>query len=331
MSDTRKRVLIRASFAAGTLGLLTSIAPGALAQSYPSKPITLVVPFTVGGTTDILARLVGQQLSERLKQRVIVENRPGAGANIGTAQVARAAPDGYTLLMGTIGTHAINQSLYKNLTFDPIKDFAPVTRVAMVPNVLVVNPSLPVKSVQELIAYGKANPGKLTFASAGSGSSIHLSGELFKSMTGVNMLHVPYKGSSPAVTDLIGGQVTTMFDNLPSSMPHIKSGKLRAVAVTSAKRSPSLPDVPTVAEAGLSGYEATSWFGILAPAGTPAPIINQLNTQIVQALSDPEVRKQMAEQGAEPHPEKPDEFAAFIGSETAKWAKVVKDSGATVD
>ena len=321
---TLVRHLIAAALAAGSSAVLAQ-------PAYPAKPITIIVPFTAGGTTDILARQVGQQLSMRLGQPVVVENRPGAGANIGTAQAARAAPDGYTLLMGTVGTHAINQSLYKNLNFDPIKDFAPLTRIAMVPNVLVVTSSLPAKNVQDLIAYGKANPGKLTFASAGSGSSIHLSGELFKLMAGIDMLHVPYKGSAPAVADLIGGHVAMMFDNLPSSMPHVRSGKLRALAVTSLQRASSIPDVPTIAESGVSGYEATSWFGMLAPAGTPPAIVAKLNAEIVQILGLPEVQKAMREQGAEPHPEKPEAFAAFIRAETTKWEKVVKASGATVE
>src|SRR5438034_5972010 len=250
--------------------LLVVAAPVALGQvAYPTKPVRLVVPFPAGGTTDLLARAAAQKLSEAWGQQVIVDNRPGAAGNIGAELVAKAAPDGYTLLMGTVGTHAINASLYAKMPYDHVKDFAPVILVAGVPNVLVVNPSLPVHSVQELIAYAKANPGKLNFASSGSGTSIHLSGELFKVMTGVQMTHVPYKGSAPALQDLLGGQVQLMFDNLPPSLPQIKAGRLRALAVTSATRAPALPDVPTVAEAGLPGFEASSWFGVLAPAGTP--------------------------------------------------------------
>jgi tripartite-type tricarboxylate transporter receptor subunit TctC len=238
------------------------------------------VPFPAGGTTDILARAAAQKLSEAWGQQVIVDNRPGAGGNIGAELVAKAAPDGYTLLMGTVGTHAINSSLYAKMPYDHVKDFAPVILVAGVPNVLVVNPDLPIKTVAELIAYAKANPGKLNFASSGSGTSIHLSGELFKVMAGVQMTHVPYKGSAPALTDLIGGQVQLMFDNLPSSLPQIKGGKLRAVAVTSATRAAALPDVPTVAESGLPGFEASSWFGILAPAGTSKEIIAKINAEM---------------------------------------------------
>src|SRR5437660_7664528 len=246
--------------------LLVVAAPVALGQAaYPTKPVRLVVPYPPGGTTDLLARAAAQKLSEAWGQQVIVANRPGAAGNIGAELVARSAPDGYTLLMGTVGTHAINASLYAKMPYDHVKDFAPVILVAGVPNVLVVNPQLPVNTVPGLVAYAKANPGKLNFASSGSGTSIHLSGELFKTMTGVQMTHVPYKGSAPALTDLIGGQVQLMFDNLPSALPQIKGGKLRAIAVTSTKRAPALPDIPTMAESGLPGFEASSWFGVLAP------------------------------------------------------------------
>lgn len=306
-------------------------APAALAQAYPSKPITIIVPFAAGGTTDILARILGQYMAGAMGQTVVVDNRAGAGGNIGGQAAARAPADGYTLFMGTVGTHAINASLYKKMPFDPVKDFAPLTRVAMVPNVLVVNPSQPFKTVQELIAYAKANPGKVTCGSSGNGSSIHLSCELFKTMAKVDLLHVPYKGSAPAVNDLLGNQIAIMFDNLPSALQHIKAGNLRALGVTSAKRSPELPDVPTIAEAGVPGYEATSWFGMFAPAATPPAILTQLNAVIVKALNDPDVKKRFLEQGAEPHPEAPTQFAAFIKSESEKWGKVVKASGASLD
>lgn len=297
--------------------------------AYPSKTITIVVPFSAGGTTDILARVLGQFMSRDLGQPVIIDNRAGAGGNIGTQLVGRAPADGYTLLMGTVGTHAINQSLYRKLAFDPIKDFAPITRVALVPNLLVAHPSQPYKNVQELIAYAKANPGKVTFGSSGNGSSIHLSGEQFKHMAGINIQHVAYKGSAPAVNDLLGNHIAIMFDNMPSAIGHVKSGKLRPLAVTTPKRSPALPDVPTIAEAGLPGYEATSWFGMLAPAKTPAPVMAKLNASILKALADPDVKKKMAEQGAEAYGETPQQFAAFIKTETAKWGKIVKQSGAT--
>jgi tripartite-type tricarboxylate transporter receptor subunit TctC len=322
----------RATFAAAVVGILSLAPMAAQAQAaFPTKTITIVVPFSAGGTTDILARVVGQYMSKDLGQTVVVDNRAGAGGNIGAQVVARAAPDGHTLLMGTVGTHAINQSLYKKLAFDPIKDFTPLSRVALVPNLLVANPSQPFKNVKEMIAYAKANPGKVTFGSSGNGSSIHLSGELFKQMAGVDMQHVAYRGSAPALTDLLGGQIAVMFDNMPSAIGHVKSGKLHAVAVTTPKRSPALPNVPTVAEAGVPGYEATSWFGLLAPAKTPAPVVARLNASILKALADPEVMKKMAEQGAEPRGEKPEQFAQFIQSETAKWGKIVKQSGATAD
>ena len=327
MQASRRRLALGLALAA-TLAAAPLVAS---AQAYPAKPITIVVPFAAGGTTDILARVIGQALTKELGQSVIVDNRVGAGGNIGAQFAAKSTADGYTLFMGTVGTHAINQSLYKKLPFDPVKDFAPITRVAMVPNLLVANPGKPYKSVKELIAYAKANPGKVNFGSAGSGSSIHLSGELFNALAKVDMVHVPYKGSAPAVTDLVGGQIDLMFDNMPSAIQHVRTGRLRALAVTTAKRSPELPDVPTVAEAGVPGYEATSWFGMFAPAATPAPVIARLNAALVKVLADADVKKKLAEQGAEPHGEKPEQFAEFIGKEAAKWSKVVKDSGATAD
>ena len=298
---------------------------------YPTKPIRIVVPFPAGGTTDILARAVAQKLTETLGQSVVVDNRPGAGGNIGAELVAKSPPDGYTLLMGTVGTHAINASLYAKMPYDHVKDFVPVILVAGVPNVLVVNPSVPANSVPELIAYIKANPGKVNFASSGSGTSIHLAGELFKTMAGVSMTHVPYKGSAPAVTDLIGGQVQLMFDNLPSALPQIKAGKLRALAVTSTQRASALPDVPTVAEAGLPGFDATSWFGLLAPAGTPKDVVAKLNAEVAKWLATPEAREKLASQGAIAAGQSPEDFTRHIAAETAKWQKVVKESGAKVD
>jgi len=310
------------------LGLAAALA---CAQTYPTKPIRLVVPFPPGGATDILARDVAQKLTEAWGQSVIVDNRPGAGGNIGSELVAKSAPDGYTLEMGTVGTHAINASLYAKMPYDHVKDFTPVILVAGVPNVLVVNPSVPANSVGELITYAKANPGKLNFASSGNGTSIHLSGELFKVMAGVQITHIPYKGSAPALQDLLAGQVQMMFDNLPPSLPQIKAGKLRALAVTSATRAPALPDVPTLAESGLPGFEASSWFGILGPAGTPAPIVTKLNAEIAKWLATPEAKEKLAKQGANAAGGTPDDFAKHIAAETAKWAKVVKDSGAKID
>ncbi|WP_311222477.1 MULTISPECIES: tripartite tricarboxylate transporter substrate binding protein [unclassified Acidovorax] len=323
---TRRTVV--AALAAAAIGTVPAMA---FAQAYPTKIITIVVPFAAGGTTDILARIIAQGLTTELGQSVVVDNRAGAGGNIGGQLAARAAADGYTLFMGTVGTHAINASLYKKMPFDPVKDFAPLTRVANVPNLLVANPAQPYKTVQELIAYAKANPGKVNFGSSGSGSSIHLSGELFKSMAKVDMQHVPYKGSAPAVTDLLGNQIGIMFDNMPSAIQHVRSGKLRPIAVTTAKRSPELPDVPTIAEAGVPGYEATSWFGMFAPAGTPALIVAQLNKALVKVLAQPDVKKKINEQGAETAGETPEQFAAFIQTEAVKWGKVVKESGASVD
>jgi len=322
---------MRGTFRWALGALFACIAIGASAQAYPTRPIRLVVPFPAAGTTDILARAAAQKLTEAFGQAVVVDNRPGAGGNIGSDLVAKSAPDGYTLLMGTVGTHAINPSLYSKMPYDHIKDFVPVVLVAGVPNVLVVNPALPVNSVADLIKLAKDKPGTINFASSGSGTSIHLSGELFKTMAGVDMMHVPYKGSSPALTDLIGGQVQIMFDNLPSSLPQIKGGKLRAVAVTSMKRAPALPDVPTINESGLPGFEASSWFGILAPAGTPAPIVARINAEVNKWLQSADAREKLLGQGAEAAGGSPEQFAAYIRSETEKWAKVVKASGAKVD
>jgi tripartite-type tricarboxylate transporter receptor subunit TctC len=311
--------------------LLALASVGAHADTYPSKPIKLIVPFPAGGTTDIVARTIGQELTKTWGQQVIVENRPGAGGNIGSEAVAKAPADGYTLLMGTVGTHGINASVYKKLPYDAVKDFAPITLATSVPNILVVHPALPVKSVKELIAYAKANPGKLNFASSGNGTSIHLAGELFKTMTGVQMTHVPYKGSAPALTDLLGGQVQLMFDNMPSALPHVKTGKLRALAVTAAKRSPATPDLPTIAESGVPGFEATSWFGLLAPAGTPKEIVTKLNKEVVRILKTPDVKERLLAQGAEPVGNSPEQFAGHIKAEIVKWRKVVEVSGAQVD
>ena len=321
------RTILRAACA-----VLATVALAASGQPYPNHPVKIVVPFPAGGTTDIIARIVAQKLSDSTGQTFVVDNRPGAGGNIGSDMVAKAAPDGYTLLMGTVGTHAINPSLYEKMPYDHVKDFAPVILVAGVPNVLEVNPSLPVKSVQELIAYAKANPNKLNFASSGSGTSIHLSGELFKAMTGVSMQHVPYKGSAPALADLTGGQVDLMFDNLPSSLALIKAGKLRPLAVTSAQRSSALPDVPTIAESGVPGFEASSWFGLLAPAGTPKDVVAKINGEVAKWLATPEAKEKLASQGAIAATAlTPEDFARHIAAETVKWQKVVKESGAKVE
>jgi tripartite-type tricarboxylate transporter receptor subunit TctC len=310
---------------------LAAPALAAQAQAYPNKPIRLVCPFPPGGAVDIASRAVAHELSQILGQPVTVDNRPGAGGNIGAEITAKSPPDGYTLLMTTSGIMAINPALYSKLAFDPLKDFAPVSMVVSLNNVLVVNPSVPAKSVQDVIALAKAQPGKLTYASSGNGTSIHLSGELFKSMTGVDMLHIPYKGSSPAVTDLLGGQVNMMFDNIPSSLPHIKAGKLRALAVTGAKRSPLLPDLPTIAEAGVPGYDSYVWFGMVAPAGTPPDVIARLNAALAKAATTPSFRDRLTEQGYDVLSSTPAQMTDSIRSEMAKWSKIVKASGAKVD
>jgi tripartite-type tricarboxylate transporter receptor subunit TctC len=300
---------------------------------YPMKPVRVIVPFPAGGTTDIVARLVGAELQKMWGQPVVIENRGGAGGNIGADAVAKAPADGYTLLMGTVGTHAINLPLYgTKLPYDPVKDFAPITLVAAVPNVMVVPASLPVNSVKEFIDYARANPGKLNMASSGNGTSIHLAGELFKNLTKTFMVHLPYRGSAPAVQDLIAGNTQVMFDNLPSALPHIRSGRLKAFGVTSLQRAPALPDVPTIEEAaGLKGFDATSWFGLLAPAGTPKEIVAKVHQDVAKVLTSADMRERFLAQGAAPVGNTPEQFAAHIRSEIAKWTRVVMVSGAKVD
>ena len=301
----------------------------AAAADYPSRPVRWVVPYPPGGTTDVLARIMAQWLSEKMGQQFIIENRPGAGNNIGTEAVVNAPPDGYTLLLVN-PAHGINASLYKKLNFNFIRDITPVVGMVRTPNVMTVTSSLPVKTVAEFIAYCKVNPNKVNMASSGSGTSTHLSGELFKSMTGCNMLHVPYRGAGPALTDLIGGQVQVFFDNLPSSAPHIKGGSIRALGMTSAAREPSMPEVPTVADT-VAGYEATAWFGIGMPKGAPREAVDKINAEVNRALADPKMRARLAELGGVPIGGTPEEFGKVIAAETEKWAKVVAASGATVD
>ena len=303
----------------------------AYAQTYPQKPVRLVVGVPAGGTTDVVARLVGQKLGESLGQQIVIENRGGAGGNIGAELVAKSAPDGYTLFLATIGTMAINPSLYSKMPFDTLRDFAAISQLTSMPQLLVVHPSVPVKSVKELIAYAKSRPGQLTFASGGSGTAIHLAGELFKTMAGVDMVHVAYKGSSPAMTDLIGGQVSLMFDQILTSLPHVQSGRLRGLAVTTEKRSPAAPQIPTIAEAALPGYAVTTWHGLLAPAGTSRDIINRLSSEAAKALQNPDVREKFASQGVDPISSTPEQFAAMMKSELDKWRKVIAASGTKID
>ena len=316
------------------------IQPAMAQGSYPNKPIRLVVPFPAGGATDNIARPLQLELLTSDKWNVLIDNKPGAGGNIGAEVVAKALPDGYTWLMASVGTHGINLPLYTQgggtLPFDPIKDFTPVTLVAELPNVLILNVDFAkrnnINSVNDLIAYARANPGKVNMASSGNGTSIHMAGELFKSMTKTYMVHLPYRGSPPAVTDLMAGNVDIMFDNLPSAINYIKAGRLKALAVTSAKRSPAFPDLPTIAEAAkLPGYEATSWFGIVAPANLPPEILKQTSATLMKAINSPAVREKYLAMGAEPVGNTPAQFTTFIKNEIAKWTKVVKDSGAKVD
>ena len=302
-----------------------------LAQPYPAKPIRLVAPFPPGGPADILSRIIGQHLAESWGQQVVVDNRAGAGGNIGSDIVAKSPPDGYTLLLGFVGTHAINASLYSSMPYDNIKDFEPVSRVAMVTIILVLHPSVPANSVKDLIALARSRPGELTFGSPGNGTPQHLAGELFNTMGKVKMLHIPYKGAVPALNDLLGGRVSLIFSSMPPALPHIKTGRLKALAVTSGQRSPAVPDVPTIAESGLPGYEVINWYGVLAPAGTPRDIVAKLNGEIRRILSLPDVKERLAAQGAETITSTPQEFGAYIKSETEKWAKVVRFSGARID
>ncbi|CAN5881962.1 tripartite tricarboxylate transporter substrate binding protein [soil metagenome] len=331
MHPIRRRQLLVAAT------LLAPFSSSLFAQTaWPNKPVRIVVPFAAGGTTDILARAMAPELGKAFGQTFIIDNRPGAGGNLGADMVAKSPADGYTLLMGTVGTHAINAALYPKMPFDPVKDFAPITLVAGVPNVLVINPAkaeaYKIENVADLIRYAKANPGKLNMASSGNGTSIHLSGELFKTMTGTFLLHFPYRGSGPALLDLVGGTMDVMFDNLPSALPQIKGGKLKALAVTTAQRSAALPDVPTIAEAGpVKGFDASSWFGLFAPAGTPPDIVNRIQQETAKALASPVVKERLLSQGAVPGGMAPAEFTKFIAAETVKWTKVVKVSGAKVD
>jgi tripartite-type tricarboxylate transporter receptor subunit TctC len=300
-------------------------------DDYPNRPVKIIVPFAPGGSTDVVARILAEKLAVELKQSFVVDNRPGASGNIGADVVAKSPADGYTLLMGTTGVLSINGHLYKNLSYDPEKDFAPVSYTSLITNILVVNPDVPARTVPELIRLAKSKPGALTFASSGAGSSTHLSGELFKSMTGIDILHVPYRGSSQALIDLIGGQVTMLFDNAPSAIPFIQQGKLRALAVTSTKRLPNLPDIPTIEESGVNGYESLSWSGILAPAATPRPIIAKLNAAIERILAMDDVRQRFATLGVEAVGGSPEAFTRHVRAESDKWGKVIKTANITIN
>lgn len=325
----RRRQVLGMLAATAALAAVSAAPAVQAADAYPTKPVRIVVGFPSGGAPDILARIFSEKFS--LGQPVVVDNKPGAGGNIGGEAVAHAAPDGYTLAMGTVGTHSINGALYSKMPYDMVKDFTPVILVASTPNVLVVHPSVPAKNVQELIALAKSKPGQLTFGTPGVGTSLHVAGELFNTMAGTKIVHVPYKGRAMAIPDLLGGHITMMFDNLPSALPVVKEGKLRALGVTSAQRSASAPDIPTIAEQGLPGYEATSWFAIFAPAHTPKDVVTRLNSELNRIFTLPDVQAKLKTLGLDPVLGTPDKLAEYQRSEIAKWAKVVKESGAKAE
>ena len=324
----------RARFLLAITLLVSVAAPNAAAQSaaaYPNRAVRLVIPFPPGGPLDIIGRVIAQKAGDAWGQSVVVDNRPGAGGNIGADLVAKSPPDGYTILMGALSTHAVNPSLYGKMPYDAVKDFAPITLVAITPNVLVVNASLPVNTAKEFVAYAKANSGKLAFGSGSNGSAGHLAGELFKVETATDIVHVPYKGGAPATQALLAGDTQFMFDNLANATPQVKAGKLKALAVTTAERSKLAPDLPTMAEAGLPGFDISTWFGLLAPAGTPKDVIAKWNAEVTKILNSPDMRERLTAQGAEPAPTTPEQFAAFIQSEIPKYARIVRISGAKVD
>ncbi|HET9405164.1 MAG TPA: tripartite tricarboxylate transporter substrate binding protein [Burkholderiales bacterium] len=322
----RSRVTSRALAAA-----LLLAASAAAAQGYPAKPIRIIVPFPAGGIADVFGRVIGQKFTEAWGQPAVVENRPGAGGNIGAEIVAKSPADGYTLVTGSIGTHSVNVSLFSKLPYDPIRDFAPVSLIMEAEGLLVLHPSVPARTVKELIALARARPGQLSYASAGHGTASHLSGELFKSMARVNMIHVPYKGNVPAITDLLAGQTSLLFATMPTVLPQVQAGRLKALAVTSSARAPAAPQLPTIAEAALPGYSVTNWIGVFAPAGTPRDVVVKLNREIVRIMQAPDIQKRLANEGAKFTPLTPDEFTAFVKAEIAKWAKVVREAGIRVD
>jgi len=325
------RGVARAVMAAASVALVAFGPAPAGAQPFPARPAKLVVPFPPGGPLDVVGRGIAQKLSETWSQGVVVENKPGAGGNIGADFVAKAPPDGYTVVVGALSTHAVNPNLYAQMPYDAKKDFAPITLVAITPNVLVVNPTLPVHSVKELIAYAKAHPGKLSFGSGSTGSAGHLAGELLKVDAGLDMVHIPYKGAAPATQALLAGDTQLMFDNLANAMVQVKAGKLRALAVTTSQRSKLAPDLPTMAEAGVPGFDISTWFGLMAPAGTPPEVIARWNADVTRILNTPEMRERLIAQGAEAAPDTPAEFTRFIADELARYARIVKASGAKVD
>jgi len=327
-AQPRRRLLALAAALACSLALPVLAQPSP--APWPTKPIKLVVGYAAGGATDVIARLVAVKMGEQLGQPMLVDNRSGANSNVGAEVVARAPADGYTLYVYTIA-NTINASLYDRLGYDPQKDFEPIGLIAKIPNILVVNPKLPVKTVADYLRFAKESPDGVTFASSGSGSSIHLSGEMFKMQARLNMLHVPYRGSAPAITDLLGGQVQSMFDNTPSALPHVQGGRLRAIAITSAQRSPLLPDVPTLAESGFPGFDVQSWFGLAAPAGTPHAVIDRLNAALGKVLAAPDLRQRLRDLAAAPEPGTPEQMRSFIGAETRRWSEVVKQSGARAE
>jgi tripartite-type tricarboxylate transporter receptor subunit TctC len=319
--------MIRTIFSALAL-LLASTSTGLAATDYPNRPIRLVVPYAPGGTTDVLARIVGQKMTEAWRQQVIVDNRGGANGNIGSDIVAKATPDGYTLLMGTSGSNAVNPSLYSNMPYDARRDLALIAMVASTANILVVNPKFPARTMKDLLALARKQPGKVTYGSAGVGSVLHLSGELLKTLTGIQIVHVPYKGTGPSITDLLGGQIDTVFANLPAIVPLVKEGRLRGLAVTTAQRAPALPDVPTMMEGGVPNYDVASWFGVFVPARTAAATVERINAEVVRILKTPDTQRRLVELGADPLFKTPAEANRYFHQEIEKWAKVVKASGA---
>jgi tripartite-type tricarboxylate transporter receptor subunit TctC len=300
-------------------------------ERYPDRPVRWIVPFAPSGPTDLMSRAVAEKLSQRLGQQFVVDNRAGAGGNIGAEVVSKSAPDGYTLMIGHVGTHAINVSLYPKVGFDPVRDFTPITLIATLPLALVIHPSVSAKDVKELIAYAKAHPGQLNFASAGNGGPTHLTGELLKTSAAIDIVHVPYKGNAAALLDLVAGRVQMMFSNMLTAMPHVRAGKLRAIGISSAKRSPQAPDLPTIAESGLPGFAAVPWYGVLGPAALPRPIVNKINSEIAHVLAQRDMQERFVAQGIDLQSSTPEQFGALIKSEVVKWRKVVRDAGATVD